>query len=469
MSKDTSFSPRRDALICGVDLGTSKCAAALIRLADAVTVAEAARPHRADVTGLPPEWSEQAPSQILDAAVRAVRDIDPELRRRVVALAVTGQMHGVLLAGQACETLSNLVTWQDRRCSDEFIARLRAATGRLDVQPGYGAATLAWLQEHRGLPGPPAVACTIHDYLVWRLCGRGRPCTDPTNAASWGLFDAARGNWVQEAWEAVGVASDLLPDVVPCGTVAGRLTDWAAERIGLPAGIPVTAAVGDNQASVLAALRNQRSEEVLVLTLGTGGQLSAVIDADEPLPWIEVGGPVEVRPFPGNRRLVVAAALCGGSAFAWLVETVCAWCRELGGAAPEPGNVYRLLDQAGVAADGGGLEWIPRFLGERGRPNERAELRGITPDNVTPGNVARSLARGIVRNLADMLPETIRRGRSRVVGTGNALRRLEVMRKAVEEVFDASLELTRGGEEAAAGAAMVARDAVLSGNDGPDT
>ena len=52
-----------------------------------------------------------------------------------------------------------------------------------------------------------------------------------------------------------------------------------------------------------------------------------------------------------------------------------------------------------------------------------------------------------------------------VVGSGNALRRSALLRRAAEEVFGMDLALTPGREEAAAGAARLARE--LAARTGP--
>jgi hypothetical protein len=83
-------------------------------------------------------------------------------------------------------------------------------------------------------------------------------------------------------------------------------------------------------------------------------------------------------------------------------------------------------------------------------------MLGLTMDNFRLGAVARGLARGIVRNLRGMLPAAALRGRRRVVGSGNALRRVPLLQAMVREEFGPPLVLSAGREEAATGAARLA-------------
>ena len=375
-------------------------------------------------------------------------ELPAELRAQVRAVGLTGQMHGVLLVGADGRAISPLITWQDGRCDEAFLRRLHEKTGHR-LCSGFGGATLAWMRAHDALPAGVAAACTIHDYLTARLCGLPRPVTDPTDAASWGLFDLHTLDWDFPAVERAGIDRRLLPEVRPSGSLAGRVTPEMAGRLGIPAGIPVAVALGDHQASLLATLREPEHE--LALTLGTGGQLSAVV------PSLGAAGETwEYRPYPGGRYLLTAASLCGGAAWAWLAEAVQAWLRDLGLPCPTDDALYARLNDLGLAATGE-LTVQPHFLGERHAPALRGRIDGIDLRNFTPGPLARGLARGILANLRDMLPADAYAGRTTLLGSGNALRRNPLLQRLAEEVFGLPLVLTEGQEEAAAGAALNAR------------
>jgi len=421
------------------------------------TVAAASKEHHATVPGLASRCDEQRVDVLLDTVWAVLRELGPTVLARTRAVGVTGQMHGVVVLGSEGQPLTNLITWQDQRCDTAFLDALHRATGIRGLRTGFGAASLAWLRKNRLLPDNAAATAAIHDHVVQRLCGLSRPVTDPTDAASWGLFDRRTGTWRTEAWIACGIRPELLPRVRPCGDCAGRICPNTAAATGLPVGTPVAVALGDNQASLLAALHDRTPERVLALTLGTGGQLSAVMPADFDPPEPPEDAAFEYRPFPGRRVAAVAAALCGGSSFAWLVTTVRTWCRELGLPIPAEGALYELLDRLGQDADGGGLEVSPRFLGERHVPEDRAWIKGIARTNFTPANLARALAVGTVRNLKEMLPTACFEGRDRVVGSGNAIRRLRLLQQAASETLGLPLEISAMREEAAVGAALLAK------------
>jgi sedoheptulokinase len=437
-------------MILGIDIGTGKVAAVVVDAAGAV-VASAARAHHADLPR-PAGRAEQDVGKLLAAVGAVVRELPEQLRRQVRAVGVTGQMHGVALVDAAGEPITPLITWQDQRCLEgTFLADLSARAGR-QLRTGYGCATLAWLAAHGQLPPRAACGCTIGDLLVARLCGLSRPVTDPTDAMSWGLFDPAALDWDAAAVAAGGIPAELLPKVLPCGATAGRTTAGLAGEWGIAQGIPVAVALGDNQASLLATL--DRPAEELALTLGTGGQLSAIVDAVRPLP---PASPAEYRPFPGGRVALVAASLAGGSAWAWLAQAARAWLTDLGAPCPADNALYARLNELGLRAEGG-PDFRPLFFGERHNPALRGIIADIGPGNFSLGQVARSLARGIVTNLKEMLPPEAWIGRRAVVGSGNALGRNPLLQAMAREVLGLPLRLSPANEEAARGAARLAEN-----------
>jgi sedoheptulokinase len=439
-------------MFLGIDIGTSKIAA-VIAEADGRAAAVSSRSHSAELSA-PPGRSEQDARVLLESAWTVVKELPEAERSRVRGIGVTGQMHGVMLLDAAGDPMGPLITWKDMRCREgNFLSELAVCTGK-NLSSGYGCATLAWLASHGGLSPLAAHCATIQDWAVMRLCGLSHPVTDPTDAASWGLFDAAAARWDGRAVEAAGIPEGLLPEVVPCGRVVGRLTPVTAVRIGVPPGVPVAVAIGDNQASMVATLQDPERE--LALTLGTGGQLSAVLPAgiaDEPEG--EARASYELRPYPGGRRVAVAAGLCGGAAWKWLASSIRSWLAALRLPDVSQERIFAAMNELGLSAPAG-LTVRPHFMGERFDPGLRGSIEGIGLDDFSLGSVARALAAGICENLRGMMPETFRAGRLRLSGSGNALALNPLLRHAAEEAFGIPLVMSEVREEAALGAALVA-------------
>lgn len=446
----------------GVDIGTSKIALAMVDARGTVRVVRSV-PHQAQLRR-PPGRAEQCPHRIASCVRSLVRSLPVELRRQVRAIGVTGQMHGVLLADRSGQPLTPFVTWQDARAlvpdanwpGRSRLRWLQRHTG-VPVQAGYGLATLDWWRAHSQWPRNAAWVVTIADWLVWDWCELSRPIMDETMAAAWGIWDMVRRRISLRG--PLRCLRAVAPEVRPMGMWAGTLGARTAREWGVAAGVPVMLATGDNQASVYATIHHPHEE--IALTIGTGAQISVVVDRPGRPP---LGASWESRPYRGRCALWVAASLNGGAAWAAGAAMLRRWCSQLTGVAPKLDRMLAAMNRLGLRAR---QPWrvVPVWSGERFAPELRGEVHGIGLQNMDVGSFARGLAEGIVRNLQSLLPAGILQGRTRVVGSGNALRRNALLRRAVREAFGCPLRLTPFQEEAAVGAAKLARDAEQNSHD----
>lgn len=389
------------------------------------------------------------------AVARAlVRSLPVGLRRRVRAVGVAAQMHGVLLLDRRGRPLTPFVTWQDARAAERpvWLDALRRRAGR-PLHPGYGAVTLAWWASGRERVRGAACAANIGDLAVADLCGIARPAVSASIAHSWGLCDATAAGWDPGVAARLGIPFSWLPAMVPDGGAAGVVASAGACGWGLPPGIPVAATVGDQQAAALATLRDPATD--IAITIGTGAQVAIVTDVATTTAAPEATW--EVRPFFDGRALLTAASLNGGAAWLWFARAVRRWCAAATGRAPDEMTLFLRLNRLGLRARKEAAV-VPQWYGERtdGQTARGAILDlGAEPPDL--GALARGVARGLARNLRLRLPPEALQGRRRVVGSGNALRRNPLLRAMIREEFGLPLAMTRTVEETATGAALVAR------------
>lgn len=150
------------------------------------------------------------------------------------------------------------------------------------------------------------VEITISIYAVLLTCNfsdRAVPVVHASNAASLGFFDGSKCTFRQDIIEKMGMNSRMLPEI----------TD-EFEILGQYKGIPVTVALGDNQASFLGSVGFQ--ENTILLNMGTGGQISILSDQ-----LFEENG-IEARQFAKGKYLLVGASLCGGRAYVGTVNEI---------------------------------------------------------------------------------------------------------------------------------------------------
>jgi glycerol kinase len=149
---------------------------------------------------------------------------------------------------ESARPLTPALSWQDRSQAtrvDEMADRadlVQRITG-LRLSPFYAAPKLAALLDEipsgreRARDGE-LIAGTLDAFLIHRLTGI--PATEPATAGRTLLYDLESGDW-----------SDVLCDLFQIPTQALPTLRTSADSWGLWKGIPVTAVLGDQQASLL--------------------------------------------------------------------------------------------------------------------------------------------------------------------------------------------------------------------------
>lgn len=198
--------------ILGIDLGTTTVKVALLDSDTGEVIKLLSRPTKATVASeIGVEGREQDPLKILTALQFCVSGLPKEDQINVKCIGVSGQMHGVVFwkHGQAWRQnsfgryeihssgkISHLITWEDERCSAEFLGSLPKADSHLRLASGHGCPSIFWLKRHRpGFLKDYDCAGTIQDFVVAMLCGLARPVMSPQNAASWGYFNTETNQW----------------------------------------------------------------------------------------------------------------------------------------------------------------------------------------------------------------------------------------------------------------------------------
>lgn len=215
-----------EAYALGVDLGTTSVKVALLKCSSKELVQSVTGPSSASVhaheSSSTPGADEQNVHRVVEFLDSCMDQLDQEKLKRVTHIGVCGQMHGCVLwksgrgnqsgptvgctdADPLCVahgklklsgTVSNLYTWQDSRCSAEFLARLPPSAGPIPLSTGYGCATLAWLKANMPeVLSKYNTAGTVMDFIICGLTGLHKPKMSTHNAVSWGYYDPCHMEW----------------------------------------------------------------------------------------------------------------------------------------------------------------------------------------------------------------------------------------------------------------------------------
>ncbi|KAM9441379.1 sedoheptulokinase [Clarias gariepinus] len=459
--------------VLGIDLGTTSIKVVLFDTRSKTVTHSCSLQTNSDVIDETHEHvKEQDPVRIIGTLDRCMCALPKEKLHDVKCIGVSGQMHGVLFwkSNTGCELysshgehkfrpqdVSHLITWQDGRCTSDFLSSLPKPESHLNVATGFGCASILWYTKHSPeFLSKFSVSGTIQDYVVSMLCGLDVCRMSAQNAASWGYFNTTNNKWNTEILKGAGFPVHLLPMVVDSGSIAG---ETCFEWHGIPVNTPVGAALGDFQCSVYSCMTNKMDA---VLNMSTSAQLTFSMPADfTPASVPDALSPIAYFPYFHNTYLAVAAALNGGNILATFVGTLTSWMKEFGVEVSDSA-VYSKLIQCALTQPSTDLCVTPTLLGERHDPGSLAAVSHISPNNLSLAHVTRALCTGMVANLATMMPLhlLLDAGVKRIMGSGNALSRNEALRQEVERAFP--FPLVYGKDvDSAVGVAMVFNDKLL--------
>jgi xylulokinase len=439
--------------LLGLDIGTSGAKAIV---ADAEGRVLAAATAEYPLSQPRPLWSEQDPADWWRGAREALRaavaesGVDAE---QIVALGLTGQMHGATFLDAADEVVRPAMLWNDQRTAaacEEITARvgaerLIAITGN-PALTGFQAPKIVWLRNEE--PAHYARVASVllpKDYI--RLLLTGERATDASDAAGTLLLDLRARDYSDEVLKGLEIPREWLPRVHEGPEVTGRLRPEVAAELGLPAGLPVVAGGGDNAAAAVGT--GVVRAGVLSSSIGTSGVLFAHSDG----PALDPGGRLHgfCHAVPGAYHLM-AVTLSAGGALQWLRDSLRAVAPELG--------YERLAALAAETPPGAeGLLFAPYLTGERTPhldPLARGAWVGLTSRHGA-GHLTRALMEGVVFALRDGLE--IMRGlgvpveQIRATGGGG---KHELWRQLQADIYGAPVQTLAAEEGPAYGAALLA-------------
>jgi len=400
----------------GIDIGTTSVCGILIDIDSGKMVDSCTKNSEAFIV-TDKEWEKiQSVEKIMSVAMEILNGFMAE---DVAVIGVTGQMHGIVYTDKDGNAVSPLYIWQDERGNLPYKGITYAKY--LNSFSGYGNVTDFYNRENGIRPDEAVSYCTIHDYFVMQLCGLTKPLMHASDAASFGCYDVKENKFNY----------DCDVDITADYTIAGAYK-----------GVPVSVAIGDNQASVFSTLAD---EDSVLLNIGTGSQVSII--SDVPI----VADNIETRPYFEGKYLLVGSALCGGRAYSLLknfYSEILGYSQKV-----DDDTVYAIMNQMLEQADAAPLKVDTRFAGTRKNPEICGSISGITTENFHPSNLTLGVLEGMATELFNMYQQ-MGSVKSGIVGSGNGIRKNPALVKTFESMFASNMKVPMHLEEAAFGAAL---------------
>jgi xylulokinase len=377
----------------GLDLGTTGVRVVAVDL-DGHLVAEATGAYPL-LTPFP-GWTEQRPEEWMDACYGALHDLVGKLDgQEVGGLSFSGQMHGMVPLDAAGNVIRPAPLWNDQRTGEQVEAIERAVPrAELIRRTGNRAATgfqlpkVLWLRDEEPEAfGRLAKVLLPKDYVSYELTGRF--AAEPSDGSGTGCLNLAAKSWDREILSAVGLTDVYFPEVIGSSDVVGGLTESAAVRCGLPAGLPIVAGAGDNAAAATGLGISNRFPNRGSISLGTSGVI--FMPLSEPRP--EPEGRVHLFCHADGDYHLLGVTLSAAGSLQWYHDTL---ARDVSFAA--------LTEKAAESTPGSnGVTFRPYLAGERTphmNPDLRGSWTGLSLANTEP-DLIRSVMEGVAFSLRD--------------------------------------------------------------------
>ncbi|WP_088892909.1 glycerol kinase GlpK [Leptolyngbya ohadii] len=366
-----------------------------------------------------PGWLEHDPIEIWQATCAVMRSAIEQAKiqaSQIQAIGLTVQRETCLVWDKTTgEPLHRAIVWQDRRTASQceelkqqgYSQEIFERTG-LVIDAYFSATKLSWIHQHVvkpcGIDSGNILAGTIDTWILWKLTNGRVHATDDSNASRTMLYNLTAQQWDAKLLDLFEIPAHWLPQIQPSLSNFGTI---APEILG--AEIPVTAILGDQQASLYG--HGCDCPGLVKCTYGTGCFLVAhtgqeIIKSPHQMiatiAWTEANSP--------NAGYALEGSLfTTGACIQWLRDGI-----ELIQSAAETETLARQV------ADNGGVYFVPALSG-LGAPHWDMSARGAF-FGITGGAKRPHLVRSVLESIAFQVKEVVQA----IQDSGIGINRLKV-------------------------------------------
>ena len=384
--------------LLGYDIGSSSVKASLVNAVTGKCVASAFYPKtEATIIAVKQGWAEQEPSnwwENLKLSTKAIMTESGIKADEIKAIGISYQMHGLVCVDKNQNVLRPAIIWCDSRAvpygqkAFETIGEEKCLSHLLNSPGNFTASKLAWIKENE-----PEIFEKIYkimlpgDYIAMKLTGE--ICTT-VSGLSEGMFWDFKNNCVADfLMSYYGFDKSIIADIKPTFSEQGRVTEIAAQELGLKAGIPVTYRAGDQPNNALSL--NVFNPGEIASTAGTSGVVYGVNGKVNYDPKSRVNTFAHVNHTEEQTRLGVLLCINGtGILNSWIKRTV----------VPEGVSYAEMNDLAAqVPIGSGGVSILPFGNGaERMLQNREVgcSINGVNFNLHNRNHIIRAAQEGIV-------------------------------------------------------------------------
>ncbi len=347
-----------------------------------------------------PAWVEQDPVEILNSALRVLKEtIQKSLPRGVNSIGITNQRETVVIWNKKNgKPVYNAIVWQCRRTADicrslaHYRGLVKEKTG-LFLDPYFSATKIAWILDSIGGARKSAekgelAFGTVDSWILWNITGGRVHATESSNASRTLLYNINTLEYDEELLKIFSVPSSILPEVFDSANNFG-ITD--KEIMGYE--IPVVGILGDQQASLFAHAGLEKG--IIKNTYGTG--LFVMVETGKTVYQAErLISTIAWRIDQETYYALEGSIFSGGSVIKYIKDSL-----NLIGSVEESSDVARALDS------NEGVYFVPALTG-LGAPFWDPEARGLIiglTGSASRNHIVRAAVESLAYQTKDVIDE----------------------------------------------------------------
>ncbi len=350
------------------------------------------------------DWYEVNPEEYWNAVmdgfseILKVSGVDPSQIRTISGCS---QGETVILLDSEDNPIRPAIVWIDNRAIDEVeelkkvVSReeFYLTTGLIEMEPTWSVFKLMWIKNHE----PENFRLIdkiflVEDYIVYRLTQRF--VSSCSLLTSTGLIDIVKKRYWDRTVDYLGIR-DKLPEMVPEGSIVGKLVPEIASRLGLTENTLVIKGSMDQATSAVGA----GNIDPGIITETTGSALVVAITSEEPVMKKDVPLPLQPHVIE-DRYLILPYAQTAGIVYKWFKDE---FGGDLMGDSDRYDELNRLAESVKPGSDG--LIVLP-FLAGASYPENDPYAKGVFY-GVTLKHTRGHFVRAIMESIAFMLKKIL--------------------------------------------------------------
>lgn len=386
--------------LLGIDIGTSACKAAVFTESGQVVACDS---QSYPIYYPNPGWVEQNPREWWQAVCQVIQRLLIQHNinaKEVVGIGIDGQSWSAIPLDKEGKVLCNTPIWMDTR-AEEICEEVRRSFGEEALfqvsgnpfMPSYSLPKVLWYQKHRK-EMYEKIDKVLQSNSYIGFCLTGEMSQEVSQGYGWQCFDMKKGQWDVNLCRELGLRDSILPEIVSCHSVIGRVSKEAALQSGLLEGTPVVAGALDAACGALGAgviVPGQTQEQG-----GQAGGMSIYLEEYHADPRLILSYHATSKGW-----LLQGGTVGGGGVMRWLEEELGDFERLEGEKRGK--SSFDLLGELAeeVAPGSDGLVFLPYMAGERSpiwNPKAKGVYYGLDFSK-TKGHLIRSGMEGVAYSL----------------------------------------------------------------------